>query len=108
MTATSVSIAGSLRVPAPKNEPARDFAPGSPESQSVSAQIDRVGAEIRELSHVINGERTFTGDVSDVVAPHDHAHVLGRLPRAGADVTESAIQAALDAQHDWSRTPWWE
>lgn len=108
MNATSVSTAGNMRVPAPKNEPSRALAPGSPESKSLLAEIDRVGSEVRDLPHVINGERSFTGDVSTVVAPHDHAHVLGRLPHADADVTKSAIQAALNAQYDWSRTPWWE
>ena len=108
MTTTTVSTAANPRVPAPKNEPSRDLAPGSVDAQSVSAELKRVGSEVRDLPHVINGERRFTGDLSDVVAPHDHAHVLGRLPQADDDITTSAIQASLDAQHDWSRTPWWE
>jgi 1-pyrroline-5-carboxylate dehydrogenase len=104
----STSIAANPRVPAPVNEPARDFAPGSPESHSVSAKIAELRSRVTEIPHVINGERRFTGSGTDVVEPHDHASVVGRLAEADPDITKAAISASLDAQHEWSRTPWWE
>jgi 1-pyrroline-5-carboxylate dehydrogenase len=108
MTSAAVSMAGNFRVPVPHNEPERAFAPGSPEAHSVRAEIKRVEDERRDLPHVINGNRFFTGDPMDVVAPHKHSQVLGRIPLADPGVTRAAIDAALEAQHDWSRTPWWE
>jgi 1-pyrroline-5-carboxylate dehydrogenase len=104
----STSTAANPRVPAPVNEPARDFAPGSPESQSVTAQIADLRSRVTEIPHVINGERRFSGAGTDVVEPHDHGSVVGRLAEADPDITKSAIAASLDAQHEWSRTPWWE
>jgi 1-pyrroline-5-carboxylate dehydrogenase len=104
----STSIAANPRVPAPVNEPARDFAPGSPESQSVTAKIAELRSRVTEIPHVIDGERRFGGTGTDVVEPHDHASVVGRLAEADADVTKAAIAASLEAQHEWSRTPWWE
>ncbi len=104
----SIHTTANPRVPAPINEPARDFAPGSPESQSVIATIADLRSRVTEIPHVINGVRRFTGAGTDVTEPHNHASIIGRLAEADADVTKSAVEASLDAQHDWSRTPWWE
>ena len=102
------SIAANPRVPAPVNEPVRDFRPGSPESAAVTARIAALRSTVTEIPHVIAGERRFTGAGTDVVEPHDHRSVVGRLAEADDDVTKSAIEAALEAQASWSRTPWWE
>ena len=57
---------------------------------------------------MINGERLPLGATVDVVAPHDHAHVLGRYSPADSRQVDAAIAAALAARADWSRTPWWD
>ncbi|MBC7279619.1 L-glutamate gamma-semialdehyde dehydrogenase [Nocardioides sp.] len=104
----TVNTAANPRVPAPVNEPARDFVPGSPESLAVTAQIAEIRSSVKEIPHVIAGERVFAGEGTDVVEPHAHASVVGRLAEATPDVTKAAIEAALAAQESWSRTPWWE
>lgn len=103
-----ISVAGSFRVPAPANEPPREFRCGSPESRKVTALIQELGDDVRELPHVIDGERIIAGTPQVVVAPHDHRHVYARIGQADKHVVERAIEAALTAQHQWSRTPWWE
>ncbi|WP_387743467.1 L-glutamate gamma-semialdehyde dehydrogenase [Kocuria nitroreducens] len=108
MTQQSVSMAGNFRVPAPHNEPTRDFAPGSPESKAVQEEIARISSQVRDLPHYINGNWTTSEETQDVVSPHDHAKVLGRISLADEATTRSAIDAALAAHHDWSRTPWWD
>lgn len=105
---TSVSVAGNFRVPAPVNEPPRTFEPASPESGAIAAEINRVTSAVREIPHVIGGVRHFDGPTKDVVAPHRHRQVLGRIPAASAEITHRAVDAAVESQHDWSRTPWWE
>jgi len=104
----STHTAANPRVPAPVNEPAREFRPGSAESASVSATIAAIRSRVTEIPHVIGGERRFTGAGTDVVEPHDHSSVVGRLAEADPDITKAAIAASLDAQHEWSRMPWWE
>ncbi|MDI3406444.1 L-glutamate gamma-semialdehyde dehydrogenase [Streptomyces cavernicola] len=99
---------GTVRVPAPYNEPAKDYAPGSPEAVRLYAELDRVKGEVRELPHVIGGERQFDGEKVDLVAPHNHAHVLGRIPKADEKQVQAAIDAALAAQESWANTPWYE
>lgn len=108
MSATPVSIAANPRMPAPKNEPSRDFVPGSPESRSVSAAIENIRANPREIPHVVNGERIMTADTTRVVEPHAHRSVIGTMAVADETVTKKAIAASLAAAHEWSRTPWWE
>lgn len=108
MPIQTVSVAGNFRVPVPANEPSRDFVPGSQEAQDVLKKISEVKSAVRDLPHVINGERIFTGATSDVVAPHEHSLVLGKLPSADEATTQSAIEASLKAQEDWALTPWWE
>jgi 1-pyrroline-5-carboxylate dehydrogenase len=104
----TVSVAGNLRITAPVNEPVRDYRPGSPEAVALHAELDRVRGEVRELPNVINGERLPLGTTVDVLAPHDHGHVLGRFSPADSRQVDAAIAAALTARADWSRTPWWE
>ena len=108
MSASSVTTAANPRMPAPTNEPARDFVPGSAESRSVSAAIETFRAHPSEIPHVVDGERIMTAETDRVVEPHAHHSVLGTMAVADETVTKKAIAASLDAQHDWSRTPWWE
>jgi 1-pyrroline-5-carboxylate dehydrogenase len=103
-----MTVAGNLRITAPVNEPVRDHRPGSPEAVALHAELDRVGSEVREIPNVIDGERVPLGEAVDVVAPHDHAHVLGRFSPADTRQVDAAIAAALAARADWSRTPWWD
>ncbi|MFM9455204.1 L-glutamate gamma-semialdehyde dehydrogenase [Streptomyces europaeiscabiei] len=108
MSASPVNLAANPRMPAPKNEPSRDFVPGSPESRSVSAAIENIRAHPREIPHVVNGERIMTADTKRVVEPHAHQSVIGTMAAADETVTKKAIAASLATAHEWSRTPWWE
>ncbi|MGF9755153.1 L-glutamate gamma-semialdehyde dehydrogenase [Microvirga sp. 0TCS3.31] len=105
---TTVNLAANPRMPAPVNEPARDFRPGSAESESVSAVIEQLRSNPTEIAHVIDGERVMTADTDSVVEPHAHRSMLGTMATADETVTKRAIAASLEAQHEWSRTPWWE
>jgi len=101
-------IAGNFRVPTPRNEPARDYAPGSEEAASLRKEIERVGGQTQTLPLVIGGKTVETGRTQPVAAPHNHAQLLGNLHTAEPQHVRSAIDAALAARHDWSRMPWWD
>ncbi|MEU8121026.1 L-glutamate gamma-semialdehyde dehydrogenase [Spirillospora sp. NPDC049024] len=89
-------------VPVPMNEPVRTYAPGSPERAALEARIKELGGAQTELTMAIGDERRMgAGTPVDVVEPHDHGHVLGRMGEATeADVTE-AIAAAREAAPAW-------
>ena len=93
-------------VPEPVNEPVLEYVPGSPERAELSAAIDRIAGEIVEIPCVIGGERVETGNTVDVICPHDHGKVLGRLHLAGEREIERAIAAAAEGRREWEAMRW--
>jgi len=92
--------------PPPRNEPVRDYAPGSPERTSLREALTSMrGTEVTVLP-VVNGDRVETGRTATMRPPHDLSHTLGTFHKARTEDVERAIQGALDARHDWSRMDW--
>jgi 1-pyrroline-5-carboxylate dehydrogenase len=99
---------GNPIIPRPTNEPVLGYAPGTAERAALKRELDVQAAQIVDIPLVIGGREVRTGDTFDVVMPHEHGHVIARAHRAGPEQIESAVGAALEARHDWSRTPWEE
>ncbi|MDT7555200.1 MAG: 1-pyrroline-5-carboxylate dehydrogenase, partial [Pseudonocardiales bacterium] len=92
--------------PLPRNEPVRDYAPGSPERASLQAALAELGGVRLELTVTVDGAQHVAGGAPfDVVAPHDHAHVLGAGGNATAEDAKGAVEAALRAAHSWRDLP---
>ncbi|MPQ98261.1 L-glutamate gamma-semialdehyde dehydrogenase [Modestobacter sp. I12A-02628] len=91
------------QVPAPRNEPVLDYAPGSPER----AELERTLAELTaagpvELTSTIGGKQVMAGgERIDVVVPHRHAHVLGTTANATHADAEAAVAGAKAAAPGW-------
>lgn len=92
--------------PVPVNERVRDYAPGSAERASLRATLVDLKGQTRTVLPVIAGQHVETGRTEDMTTPHEHAHVLGTMHKARTEDVERAIQASLDARHDWSRMAW--
>jgi len=103
-----VASPGIFRPPTPQNEPVKGYEPGSPEREELRRTLDRMQAERLEIPSVIGGEDVRTGDTFEAVMPHRKSHVLADVHKSGPAEVERAIEAAADAWHDWSRTPWEE
>jgi len=97
---------GIRRVPPPVNEPAKAYAPGSPERRELKARLSSMAAEKIEIPLLIGGRQVRTGDCGQAVMPHDHRHVLAEWHRAGKEQVQQAIEAAGRAHREWSRWPW--
>jgi 1-pyrroline-5-carboxylate dehydrogenase len=90
------------RVPAPVNEPVKDYAPGSPERTSLERRLHEMWAERVDLPMWVDGERVLgSGQQIDVVAPFEHAHVLGTMRGATQDDARRATGAAKRAAVEW-------
>ncbi|MEP0545822.1 MAG: L-glutamate gamma-semialdehyde dehydrogenase [Rhodothermales bacterium] len=95
-----------LSPPIPVNEPVRSYAPGSPERASLRARLLEMREETVNIPAVIGGERVETGRTAEVVAPHEHSRVLGIEHKCGEAEVNRAIEAAVEARHDWMRMDW--
>ncbi len=99
---------GVFQVPTPRNEPVRDYAPGSGERAALKAELAAQAGREVEVPLVIGGREVRTGDVERMVMPHDHGHVLGVFHRAGPAEVRAAIDAAEAARGEWAALPWEE
>ena len=89
-------------VPDPVNEPVKTYAQGSPERAALETKIKELAGEPVDLTMTVGGvQRMGGGDWVDVVQPHNHAHVLGRLGEASDEDVAAAIEAARLAAPGW-------
>ncbi len=97
---------GFSQVPTPINDPIRAYLPGSEERASIKTELERQASASVEVPMYIGGARVTTGDLHDIVMPHDHQHVLGRWHAGTADHARQAVEAAEAAKDDWANLPW--
>jgi len=89
-------------VPFPANEPVLSYAPGTSERDALEKELKRLGSGVEEIPLIIGGKEVKTGDIGEVVCPHDHGHVLARYHKAGPEHVEMAVEAAMEAWKQWS------
>ncbi len=90
----------------PRNEAIYKYAPGSMERERLMGELERQAGTCLDVPLIIAGKEVRTGDTVDITMPHDHAHVLGRCHKAGAQEIRMAMDAALDAKSNWEALPW--
>lgn len=95
-----------VQIPRPKNEPVREYGPGSPHKASLKAKLNEMLGQEIEIPLIIGGKEVRTGKTSKAVCPHDHQHVLATYHMAGPAEVEMAVKAAAEAWKTWSETPW--
>ncbi|HJL26311.1 MAG TPA: L-glutamate gamma-semialdehyde dehydrogenase, partial [Polyangiaceae bacterium LLY-WYZ-15_(1-7)] len=96
---------GTFRVPTPENEPVKGYVAGSPERAELDAALEKAAGETLDIPVLIDGKPLRTGTTTDVVMPHDHGHVLGKVHHAGAEDVEKAIAGALRVAPAWQAMP---
>src|SRR5918911_5334217 len=94
--------------PEPKNEPVKDYAPGSPERAELQKRLRELESERIEIPLVIGGKDVTTGETFEAVEPHNKKHVLADVNAGDHEHVQQAIDAAREARHDWARMPWEE
>ncbi len=98
-------VQGIEAVPQPKNEPVREYLPGSPERAVLEAELERQSDEVVEIPIIIGGKEIRTGRIGEVRCPHDHRKVLARYHEAGEEQVRDAVEAAASAWQSWSELP---
>jgi 1-pyrroline-5-carboxylate dehydrogenase len=97
-----------FRVPPPRNEPLRSYAPGTAHRAALEQRLaemvkERVTAPLR-----IGDAWIETGNTFAVRAPHRRDLVLADVHAAGPEQVAKAIEAAQAAASDWASMPWHE
>src|SRR3989449_983563 len=92
--------------PKPRNEPVKDYAPGSPERAELQARLRELERDRIEIPLVIGGKDVKTAETFESVMPHRKSHVLADVHSGGPAEVDQAIAATREARHDWARMPW--
>ncbi len=95
-----------INFPLPANEPVKAYLAGSPERVALEKELERQSKMVVEIPIIIGGKEIRTGDMGEVTCPHDHKHVIARYHKVGKKEVEMAVDAAMKAWKEWSRTPW--
>lgn len=89
-------------IPTAINEPVLDYAPSSPECASLQAKLRELKRNKLEIPAFINGETVHTGQTEEIRPPHELGHLLGTVHQCETKEVSRAIDAALEAQKEWS------
>lgn len=95
-----------ITFPSPANEPVKAYLAGSPERVALEQELERQSNIVVDIPIIIGGKEIRTGDTGTVTCPHDHKHVLATYHKVGRKEIEMAVEAAMEAHKQWSRTPW--
>jgi 1-pyrroline-5-carboxylate dehydrogenase len=99
---------GTFRAPLPRNEPVREYAPGSPERARLKAELARQASEPVLVPLVIGGREVRSGDTRPITMPHDKQARLGEFHQARPQDVQAALEAASAAKPAWAAMPWQE
>jgi 1-pyrroline-5-carboxylate dehydrogenase len=99
-------LKGFFKVPQPKNEVVKSYAPGSPERVALQQAIKEARAKVIEVPMYIGGEEVTTESKRKLTPPHDHQHILGYFYEGDSGHVEQAINAALNAKEQWENMEW--
>ncbi len=97
---------GIFRVPQPKNEPVRNYAPNTPERAAMKARLKEMLDNEIEVPMIIGGREVHSGHLADIRCPHDHGRLLGKYHQADASFAIKAVDAAQKAKKEWGEMPW--
>jgi len=87
------------------NEPMLDFTRDE-NARKMRAAIEKVRGQLgREYDLIIGGKRVKTAEKIKSINPAKPSELVGLHQKAGKEHVEPAIQAALKAFENWSRTP---
>lgn len=90
----------------PKNEPVRDYAPGSEDAKKLQEAIQELKKHKMDAPMYIGAEEVRTNNLVSMHPPHEHAFELGHFHKGEAEHVEKAIEEALKARKEWANTSW--
>ena len=99
-------LKGFFNVPKAVNETVKSYAPNSPEKAAVLAAYKQMWNSKIDIPLYIGSEEIRTGNIRNMIAPHDHKHVVGTHHLAEKSHIEKSIANALEAKTKWVTMAW--
>ena len=99
-------VKGFFNVPKAVNEPVKSYAPNSPEKTAVLAAYKQMWNSKIDIPLYIGSEEIRTGNIRNMIAPHEHKHVVGTYHLAEKFHIEKSIANALEAKTKWAAMAW--
>src|SRR5262249_13458189 len=84
------------------------FEAGSQQRTEIAKSLTDIRATDWQFASTVDGHELRTGNVHNVVTPHNHSHVLGQVDFAGAKQAQAAVDASLKNARWWGSLPWEE
>jgi len=97
---------GVFNVPGVRNEPVKNYAPGSPETTALKAAIEDARSKTIDIPQYIGAQEVFSQNKKTISPPHDHQHILGYFHEGMAEDVKQAVDAALEARKSWATLQW--
>jgi len=97
---------GNFKVPAPINEPVKQYAAGSAERKELQAMLKHLRGKELDVPMYIGGKEVRSDKKVRLAPPHDHKHTLGHFHKSDKSHVEQAINAALEARDKWVALSW--
>ena len=69
-------------------------------------ELERQRNMVVDILIVIGGKEIRTGEIGQVVCPHDHQHVLATYHKVTEKEVKMAIESAMEARKQWMNTDW--
>ncbi len=97
---------GIFKVPELRNEPVKNYAPGSQERTELKKALADARSRIIEIPQYIGKEEVFSQNRQAISPPHDHQHILGYFHEGSSEDVRKAIDVALEARQKWASLHW--
>ena len=97
---------GIFNVPAVRNEPVKNYAPGSPERDLLKKALEEARSRTIEIPQYIGSQEIYSQNKRAISPPHDHQHLLGYFHEGSAEDVRLAVNAAIEARKSWAVLNW--
>ena len=97
---------GYFNYPMPPNEPVLNYAPGSPERETLKQTLTELKKQQMDIPMYIGAEEVRSGKKQAIHPPHEIAHTLGYFHAGDESHVRQAIDAALKARNSWANISW--
>ncbi|MFT5348430.1 MAG: 1-pyrroline-5-carboxylate dehydrogenase, partial [Bacteroidia bacterium] len=73
-----------VKIPTATNEPVRDYAPGTAETQSLKSKVQELKSTPVDIPMYIGGKKVYTDEKISMYPPHETSHNLGTYNKGNA------------------------